>query len=488
MEYVESPAKQVEVAAKADVAVFGAGLTGVVAAVAAARMGARTVLVERWPFLGGMATVVPVSQVPIAQWLPVEGQEHVMAAGVPLDLAKQMIDRGKWTKPEIVWSETRKAFGAEYPDDSVRFWEPHFGFDHEYLKYFLIEFCEKDNVDLIVMSTCCDVIMDGDKIKAVEVANKSGRQAVIAEAFVDCTGDGDLAAFAGAPYEYVPFHTPEVWGWQVANVDTKVFKEYEKKDPNLKNLLVDMIKKGLTAPWNEKNPLYFRCLRSGFWDQPFIRINEEGRVDVRHGFSKPRPALKGTGNVGFNCYSRADTVSGRGLSTLELSARKDQQRVMDYINENVPGFKDAYILGVNGLGIRESRRIIGEYLLTREDIVKGRKHYDSIGQSCWDTMGTEKSVRFWKDMTYRNPVYDIPWRCLVPRNVENLLVAGRCFSVDTPGYFSDDTRDLNTCEITGQGAGVGAALAAREKAPVQSVDVREIQKYVKRYQYRYPHL
>lgn len=485
MEFVELSKKNVEVAARTDVAVFGGGPAGFIAAVASARMGAKTILIERWPFLGGLATVVPIAQVPVAHYMPIQGQNTVMTAGIPLDLVKQMIDRKKWENPKDVWEEGRKTFitqARNTPDDRIRFWTPHFGFDHEYLKSFLIEFCEKDNVDLLVSTTACDVILDGDILKGVVIANKSGVQAILADRFIDCTGDGDLAAWAGAPYSYTPFHLPESWNWHVANVDAEAFSQYAKKDPQLRKLIIDMIKKGILPPWNEKNPIYLRTRVPGVY--PFaMSIPKEG------GGRKFRPDPKGVSRMGYHAYSITDITNGREWSNLEIRARKDMQHIMDYVNENVPGFKDAYILYHGDLGTRESRRILCEYQLTREDVVKGNKYDDTIGQSCWEPgIDLETTTKFWSEYVFKNPVYDIPWRCLVPKKVENLVVAGRCFSQTASAYQTDMTRDIDICMILGQAAGIGAALSAKYKVPIRGLNIEDIQMFVRRFQHRNPRL
>ncbi|MEM3693823.1 MAG: FAD-dependent oxidoreductase [Candidatus Bathyarchaeia archaeon] len=396
-----------------DVLVAGGGIAGLTAAIASARSGAETLLVERYNFLGGLAT----------------GGYVTYLAPPPIPL-----DKGGYGGifQEIV--ERLLSLGAAY-----QFKENEGGakageiiFDGEMLKYIANHMVMESNVMLLLNTYIEGAIVEEGSIKGLIAINKSGRQILKAKVFVDSTGDGDVAAFAGAPYEKeeVSKMLPITMMYAIGGVDIPRFLVYLKEDPGLAKAAK---KANFTTAGKARGPSMISL----------------------HRVCKDQVEVWG-GSV------HADGTDALDLTRAELELRDRIVAELEFLRKNVPGFEVSYIASSSPyIGVRETRRIIGDYILTAEDLRAGRCFEDSVA---W----------------YRDPRFpgakgkSIPYRCLIAKGLKNLLVAGRCFSATHEAL--DMCRLVNECSIMGQAAGTAAAIAAKGNLGVRDVEISELRK------------
>jgi 2-polyprenyl-6-methoxyphenol hydroxylase-like FAD-dependent oxidoreductase len=374
---------------EADVVVAGGGPAGVAAATASARLGVKTMLVERYGHLGGLATGGLVITL-------VETKRY--GVGVVREAIDRLGDLGGARLRRAVVTQSAWTDGASFSgEESVNV-------DPELLKHVLNEMVLEAGVDLLMHSFAVGVDMEGPLIRHLILEDKSGRHAVSGKVFVDATGDADIAAAAGTPYEY----DRHPWGinvdYRLGGVDVERESRFREERPEEHRRILERLQEHVGGRM--------------YWG-PSVR---DGIV------------------WGGTPHDReADGLNPRHLTRVEVEGRRALVRGLAFIRENMPGLEDAYILDTSSqVGIRETRRIDGGYMLTREDEVGGRRFPDAIASS----------------------LFDIPYRCLVPQGVDNLLVGGRCIS--TTHEAQGPIRNIPPCMVTGQAAGVAAALAARE--------------------------
>ncbi len=289
--------------------------------------------------------------------------------------------------------------------------------DPEAGKYVLEKMIIDAGVKVLYHSYAAGVVMDGNRIKGVIVENKSGRSAIVAKIVIDCTGDGDIFHLAGEDYESMKYHIGLVH--RLGNVDK-----------------IDTTRPGyINHPVGSETPL------SGInW------VNMHGKDDQ-------------------------DGTDALTLSNLQVEYR--QQIWENYFRmKQTPGYEDIYIVDTaSQLGVRMSRIVAGEYKLTLEDTMTFKKFDDSIGISgAWTPMlynGKRVPVR-------ERPLWHIPLRSLVPRKIDGLLVAGRCFCFEKE--LAEDTRIIGTCLVTGHGAGIAAGLAVKERMDLRDPDLGKLRK------------
>jgi hypothetical protein len=384
--------RETTVVQSVDVVVAGGGPSGLAAAVAAARNGAEVLLVERYGYLGGLG----------AGGLVIRLYETVRYG---YGLSKELVERlsalggAELSTPASgtpQWVEGAQPSGAECWD-----------IDPEILKYVADEMVSESGVDLLLHSLVVGPVMEGSTVRGVILEGKSGRQVVLGKVVVDATGDGDVAAAAGASYG----EDRHSWGvnldCRIGNVDVDEATRFRDGNPELYKELMERFEREVgKIRW-------VKTLHNGVvWGGP--------------------PRYRWI----------VDALDTRDLTRVEVESRKIIIDGLGFLRENMPGFQDAFLLETaNQLGIRETRRITGEYTLTKEDIL-GNKRFD-------DAVADVQTLSF-----------DIPYRCLVPKKVEGLLVAGRCISATHEALGA--VRNIPPCLITGQAAGTAAALAAKK--------------------------
>ena len=397
MEEWAEPARRLPVAGRPDVLVVGGGAAGVCAALAAARRGAATWLVERTGTVGGLATVGLINLLLTLD----DGRGRQVVAGICQEFVDRLSDRGEARFPpreqwgsedrELVdtWRQWGLIWGAP---ESVRY---SVAFDPDAFVDVCYETLAAAGVRLRLHTFVAGVAATGGRVRAVYLESKRGREAVLPTTVVDASGDGDVMAAGGAAFEQVPI-PPHLW-FRVGGVDT------DRAPP-------------------------------GLW----FRTTGRGRVLIPWGPSA----------------DRVDPCDPDEMTRAELDCRKQARGAFEGLRATTPGFEEAWLDGYAPmLGITESRRLVGRYVLRKED--GDRRFADSVAQT-----------GHW---TRRDVVFDVPYRCLTTPALANLVVAGRCISVTR--YVHQATKEIPAAMATGEAAGAAAARAAAGGGDVPAVDV-----------------
>jgi len=429
-----------------DVIVAGGGIAGVAAAVASSRLGAKTLLIERYGFLGGLATAGLVNPF----------MTHCTSTGEPLIAGFYDEIRAKLAEMDGIKGNA---------------------FDSEAMKLALQEMTLDAGVSLLLHSWISGVIMDGPAVCGVKVVNKSGEQEYKAKRVVDATGDGDIAAYAGASFEIggedgIPQAMTMML--DVGEVDFVRALAYVRDHP-------DQFRYPVLPPESDPAELAKGIISvAGYYD-----IVEEAKArgeyplpgDLIFYISRPRP-----GEVVFNT-THVGGVNGTNaddLTKAEIEGRRQAAALVKFVRKNIPGFESAQLLRVaTQIGVRETRRIIGEYIFSGEDVARASKFDDAIARLAYPVdVHSSKGDGYTKDEDMvKRPVvppagdwYEIPYRCLTPLNVESLLVAGRCISSTQAGLGA--IRIIPCCAATGQAAGTAAALSLKQQVEPRMLDIK----------------
>lgn len=430
--------KQIPIADSYDVIVVGAGPSGVMAAIAAAANGARTLLIERYGFAGGSLTnsLVAPSQVFTVFGKPIVG-------GFPRKLMNRLADSG-----HVIWPNLDGTFG----DWRGRtYWDPEIlgvRFDPEALKTEMLEMLLEADVNLRFHTQVVDYCAES---KALITIGKSGYQAFQAQVIVDCSGDGDVSEMLGCEFE-------------------KGYAEDEKalQPPTLMMLLGGV-------DYEKAN-----SLRPSFPDI-IEEATKNGDLNLKREDLLFYRGTVGEGECIVNCSRvyRVDGTSTDDLTRAEIEGRRQNMELFHFYRKYVPGFENAYIIQMGSqIGIRETRRVLGEYVLTGQDVLDGRKFEDAIALSYWP-IDKHLSDRPGTVLEFPAPdvITRIPYRCLVPRNIDALLVAGRCISANQEAFAS--IRVSATAMAIGQAAGTAAALSVQDGVSPRDVDVHKLQSRLK---------
>jgi hypothetical protein len=458
-----------------DVIVVGGGTSGVAAAIAAARAGAKTLVIERVGALGGQMNV---SGPPGFAYANLYNERHERIIGGIITETHERLLREDHAIPHI--------------EPEFRGWYTFAYVDPDWWELLIFEMMRENKVSLLLHSLAVDVIKKGKAVKGVVVENVSGRQTIYGKVIIDCTGEGEVAARAGAPYEVLPKDQmePHTLSFTADGVDWEKVLDYVKRNPEefeferfMENTqhkwtyeeLIERLRKiDNIAEFGEI--MGYRSLKKkgmetgewhGFSGVGFFLIPREGGVIQAH--------FQHSSQVG-NC----DATNVEDLTYGEIECRRQIVIAWKFIKKYLPGFEKAYITRLcTELRIREGRRIVGDYVLTPEDVIEERKFKDVIGKSAFPANAVHVvGPNTLATMTPVGPKnggsHDIPYRCLVPREIENLLVAGKAISTERGAYH----RFLMQTMVTGQAAGVAAALCARNKMTPRMLeaDVSELQR------------
>ena len=428
---ISEPAREIKVIGDYDVVVVGGGPAGVCAAISAARQECKTLLIEQFNCLGGMATAGLHQKIAV---FFAEGGSPEIVGGIP----RQIADRAS------------KNHEADYRSSGLFV-------EIEGFKYLLDRMAEEAGIDLLYHTLFSDALTEDGAVTGVVVNNKSGRFAARAKVTIDCTGDADVAADAGCR---MMVGRPEDGGMQpvtlmyrVGGVDWPKAHKYWTEDSKLQYFCSRAVEAGLMRPWQTQ--------LMGFWFNP----NRPDQV-----------------NVNFT-HMHFDGASAFDMTRASIEGRRQVQEAVHAMRELVPGFENSYLIDTAArVGVRETRRIFGDYVLTAEDIISRKIFEDSIGLGgafidIHNVSGPgmdAKSGYHLPDGAY----YSIPYRTLVPENVDNLLVAGRCHSATHEAAGS--TRWMAQCMVMGQATGAAAAMAVENKTTPRAVDIPSLQSRLKK--------
>jgi hypothetical protein len=424
---VRVPERDAEVLADADVIVAGGGPAGLGAALAAARAGARVVLCERYGFLGGNLTVAKVGTicglyVPDAE----HGSFDFVVGGIARDFADALASDGNGVGP-VPFKETAVFLYVPWAAKRLA--------DH------LVT--EEEQLEVLLHALVADVIVVDGSLRALILATKRGPRAVTGKVFIDCTGDADVAAFAGVPTELGPPGHRQYGSMQfvMQHVDGAAAMAAV---PILGELIAEH-----GSHLSRDGGAIIPTFRPGEFVGAMTRVrNPDG--------------------------SPVDVTDVRQATWGELEGRRLAEEAAKFLQEHVPGFADAFLDDTaTALGVRETRRVIGDYVLTGDDVTRGATFDDAVARGAWprEYHVQDRSTEYC--FLPAGVSYQVPYRSLRPGIVSNLLVAGRCLSADHDALAS--LRVMGPSLVLGQSAGTAAALAARDGVAVADVAVDELQ-------------
>lgn len=431
---------------EADVVIVGGGPAGINAAIAAGRRGVRTILIERYGFVGGMTTAALVY--PWMMFHTMDGKQVIR--GIAQEIVDRLVGRGG---------------SPGHLRDTVGFVRMLTPFHPEIYKVLILDMFREAGVRLLLHSFVDEVKCTGDRIESVVLTGKSGRIEVRGRQFVDASGDADVAWLAGVPCrqgrDEDRLTQPMTMKFRMRGVDLAKVKRYMLDHPD------EFYKK---TPFDELPELPLTGVLGFYnhWKEADLPINRD-QVLFFAGPEEDEVLVNTTRVQGLN---GTDTEE---LTRAEEIGRRQVLMVAGFMRSRLPGFERASLsqVGVQ-IGVRETRRIEGLYTLQAGDVLEGRKFADCIARSGYpidihDPAGKGVQAAW----VGGDGAYDIPYRCLLPKKITNLLAAGRCISTSHEAQAT--TRLSPSCMATGQAAGTAAAMAAKKNGLPAELDIFELQ-------------
>ncbi|WP_230951606.1 FAD-dependent oxidoreductase [Burkholderia diffusa] len=439
MSNVTEPARQTPILDEYEVVVLGGGPAGIAAATAAASAGCKTLLVERYGFLGGMGTAAGVTNF-CGLHANVFGEIRRVVHGVSSQLTDRIARLDGLCEPHSL-------FGGRIAAQA---------YDNAAYKIAADDLLVSSGSQILFHAYAADVLMRSEcEIEALLVETKSGRQAIVAQIFVDCSGDADMAAAAGVPY-----HKGD--GAEGMMYPSTMFRVNG----------VDPVRAG--RAWEHFDELMERAKRDGFQfarKTPIIRPQKnavEWRANVTQLSNPDGSAIDGTNAL--------------QISDGEIAGRRQVGDFIQFLRAYAPGFEQAYVLEIAPqLGVRETRRIVGDYQLTEEDVLRCADFADSVGVNGWmieEHVAGDVKFKFQYDVPRVRGFNHLPYRMIVPSKIDNLLVAGRCASMTHMGQSA--ARVTGACFVMGEAAGTAAALSLSTGSSLRSIEVKSLQDALER--------
>jgi len=447
--------KDLPVRGKYDVVIIGGGTAGVCAAISCGREGLKTLIVEQFGSLGGTQTM--------AQVTPMMSSEIPSANGI-YSITHQISEK--------MYAEGyAKGFNQTF----------HSWFDPQILKLVLEEMVEKSGVDVLYHANFVDVIKKGNIIEYAVIRCKDGLQAVYANSFIDCSGDADVALAVG--------------------VECNSGNEHEINQAVSLRFEMTGVKVGILSEYlnqqGQKIMMNYPILHTdGFGFAPGLQTFL--REKMREGYLQEKDlshfqmfTIPGKpSNIFFNCPElgmQKNVLDADFMSEKQIQGKKAIFRIANFMKKFIPGFENAYVSEIAPmLGIRETRRIEAEYVLTTDDILDYKKYEDSIAVSNYPVdvhgiPGNALKDSYKKDILPEEKYFDIPYRCLVPKGVDNLLVAGRCAGFD---FISQSSVRVHfTCQSMGEAAGIACSLKNKTGVPFRELNGVLIKEKMNKYFY-----
>ncbi len=442
--------------AETDVLVVGGGPGGLSAALAAAREGVETMLLDRYGCFGGNITQSMVE--PIAWY---RHEKTIDAGGIGVEFERRAREMGG------TQNDFESLGRIPDPGEDIPEWVGQL-LDADMFKYVADKMVQEAGVVPLLHCLAVDSIMEGNTIKGIITESKAGRQAILARRVIDATGDADIAFRAGAPYRKDP--KDELMGVSVSfgcsGVDVDRLLEYTKENPA-------RIGEWARETAGKEQDLFYA--RAG---DAFAQATEAG--EIPKGTLRGGPWWHSLTEAGEATYINSVHMRGKDptdvwdLTEAEMEGRQRVMWAIAAMKKYTPGFKNAKLRTFgSSLGIRESRKIIGEYNITERDIKNQARFEDSIGifPEFLDGYGVvfiPTSGRY----------FQVPYGITLPKKVENLLVAGRSVAGDKISHAA--TRQMMCCSVTGQGVGVASAVSIKDNLTCRQVDISKVQKVLEK--------
>lgn len=445
MEYIEEKPKMTPIISKGEVVIIGGGAAGFIAAISAAYNGTKVILIEKSPFIGGTIIHGPLEAI-----MTFHDSKKQIIQGI----TQEFIDR------------LRQAGGSiGHVKDDVGYCETITPVDTEIMKLVALEMLQECGVNLFLDSLATDVVMKKDAIKAVIIENKSGRQAIIGDIFIDCSGDGDLCALAGNEFEKGRgkdrLLQPMTLLFKVNGVDIDRLVEYVKTNKEqfkLESKLEDLKSNRILHLWG-----FSKVLEKGF---------ENGALSLKRKELHMATTLRKNEVIINFTRIAGDGTKIEDINTAQIIGTKQAHELVELFKKRVPGFEQSYISYTGNVGVRETRRIKGDYTVVEDDILNSRRFEDVVARGAFpiDIHQADSDSMEYKKV---NQAYDIPYRALLPNKLDNVFMAGRCISVSHKALAS--IRISATCMAIGEAVGVASALCVKENLRPRDLDIQKLQ-------------
>jgi hypothetical protein len=457
MQQIEEQARKIPVLAETDILVVGSGPGGLSAALAAAREGVDTMLLDRYGCFGGNITQAMVE--PIAWY---RHEKTVDAGGIGLEFERRAQAMGAGQNDLESLGHIPEA-GEVMPD-----WVGQL-LDADMFKYVADRLVQESGITPLLHCFVVDTIMEGDTIKGVITESKAGRQAILAKRVIDATGDADIAFHAGAPYRKDPKEKLQAVSvsFGCSGVDVKRLLEYARDHHTT-------IGSWAKETAGKEGELLCTC-----FGDAFTKAKEAGDIP-QDAPLKGGPWFHSLTEAGEATYINSIFMTGKDptdvwdLTEAEIRGRQAVVWALAAMRKYTPGCEKVKLRTFgSSLGVRESRKIIGAYNITEHDVKNEARFDDAIGV-CAEFLDGFGVVYIPTTGRY----FQIPFGIVLPQKVENLLVAGRCVAGDKISHAA--TRQMMCCTVTGQGAGTAAAVSIKAGRTCREVDIREVQKALKK--------